>query len=140
MKLLESDIGNDPYFHDINGIHEDDKGGYWFSTFTNLYYRDAEFRIVKNYNEIFASKHIRCIELDQEKRVWVGGEFGIMIFDPETENTSELYRDISLNQGLNDNAIYSIFKDKADNMWVGTYFGGINIWNSSFQISMLVDN
>ncbi len=133
MKLLESDIGNDSYFHDINGIIKDGEGGYWFSTFTNLYYRNSDFEIVRNYNSFFADKHIRCIELDHEKRVWVGGEFGIVIFDPKTESAQELFRDVSLNQGLNDNAIYSIFRDKADNMWVGTYFGGINIWNSSFD-------
>ncbi|MBA7572930.1 hypothetical protein ES708_14717 [subsurface metagenome] len=133
MELFEPDIGNDPAIHDINGIVQDDQGGYWFSTFTNLYYKNAEYEKIREYNTLFADKHIRCLELDQENRVWVGGEFGIFILDPKTESTTELYRDISLNQGLNDNAVYSIFRDRANNMWVGTYFGGINLWNGTFD-------
>ena len=133
MKLLESDIGNDERFHNINGLVEDNKGGIWVSTISNLFYKDSETNSRKEYYNIFSDKHIRCLESDASGRLWVGGEFGIIIIDPEKENFIELYRDISHSQGLNDNAVYSLFRDQAKNIWVGTYFGGINLWSSTFD-------
>jgi ligand-binding sensor domain-containing protein len=32
---------------------------------------------------------------------------------------------------INDNAIYSMYTDKHGNVWVGTYFGGVNVWLSN---------
>jgi signal transduction histidine kinase/ligand-binding sensor domain-containing protein/DNA-binding response OmpR family regulator len=133
MVLLDSDIGNNQDYHDINCIAMDESGGCWISTYSNLYYRDSSFKIAENAPPLFSGKFIRTIELDFEGRIWVGGEFGIIIFDPEDNSTRELFRDIEHNQGLNDNAVYSLFRDRDNNMWVGTYFGGINLWNSSLD-------
>ncbi|MBN1132282.1 MAG: response regulator [Bacteroidales bacterium] len=133
MSLLETDIGNNSFYHNITGIVQDRNGGYWFSTFNNLYFRNADFQKGKEYREQFADKHIRCLETDADHRIWIGGEFGIIIIDPESKKTTELFRDISNSRGLNDNAVYSIFRDQSDNIWVGTYFGGINLWSGSFD-------
>ena len=37
MELLEAEVGNDPSYHNINGILQDNAGGFWISTFSNLY-------------------------------------------------------------------------------------------------------
>ena len=133
MELLETDIGHDPRYHDITGIVQDDNAGYWFSTLTNLYFRNADFKKGKEFRELFEDKHIRCIEMDPENRIWAGGEFGIVIIDIQHEEITGLFRDLSGSRGLNDNAVYSLYRDKSDNMWVGTYFGGINLWNRTFD-------
>jgi len=63
----------------------------------------------------------------------VGGESGIVIINPASGRMQTIYRGIGKDQSLNDNAVYSIFRDKSNNMWVGTYFGGINLWNEDFD-------
>lgn len=133
MNLIDSDLGTDPYYHDINGIAQDDRGVYWISTFMNLYALDSAFVKISDFSEEFEDQHIRCIELDPYQRIWVGGEFGIVIIDPRMGERTSVYRDIGREQGLNDNAVYCIYRDDSENMWVGTYFGGINLWNGDFD-------
>jgi len=133
MNLLSSIIGQDRDYNNINGIEQDTSGCFWISTFTNVYKLDQQFRIKDNYRNYFADKHIRCIEYGPGNKLWIGGESGIVILDPGTGQLHPIYRETGKEQNLNDNAVYSIFRDRADNMWVGTYFGGINLWNKDLD-------
>jgi len=133
LDLLDSELGSDNHFYDINRMQQDASGNFWISTFTNVYRLDSVFHRTADFREQFQDQLIRCIEIDPEQRIWVGGEFGIVIINPLTGETKSIYRDIGNNQGLNDNAVYTIFRDVSNNMLVGTYFGGINLWNSEFD-------
>ena len=69
---------------------------------------------------------VRTITEDDRGRIWFGTEKGITILN--SDGTSEiLQQDFVDKNKLNDNAIYKILCDKDGNMWIGTYFGGINI-------------
>ncbi|KPL17496.1 MAG: hypothetical protein AMS26_00870 [Bacteroides sp. SM23_62] len=133
MDLIDSDLGNDPDYHDINCIRQDPSGNIWISTFTNVYKLDTAFHRTADFCEQFRNKLIRCLEVDPKQRIWVGGEFGIVIINPLSYETMSVHRDVGNELGLNDNAVYTIFRDVSDNMLVGTYFGGINLWNSEFD-------
>ncbi|OQB29589.1 MAG: Sensor histidine kinase TodS [Bacteroidetes bacterium ADurb.Bin174] len=75
---------------------------------------------------------IRAIEQDVLGRMWVGTEKGVFIFSPDGR-IHNIRQDYTDNQGLNDNAIYSIVRDRDDNIWIGTYFGGINILKNDYK-------
>ena len=47
-------------------------------------------------------------------------------YDETTKRTTRLKRDYFDPLSLSDNAIYSVYKDRDNGLWVGTYFGGIN--------------
>lgn len=72
---------------------------------------------------------VHCFAEDFQGRVWIGTESGLAIYDPVTD-VLDLYKyKLSEPNGLNTDPIYDAFCDKQGNVWLGTYFGGINFWN-----------
>lgn len=69
---------------------------------------------------------IRSILKAGEQEYWVGSEAGLFIVNNQTGNIRHLRKVTGDKYSLTDNAIYSLCKDKAGGIWVGTYFGGIN--------------
>lgn len=64
--------------------------------------------------------------LIDENILWVATEKGLLIYDETTKHTTRLMRDYFDPLSLSDNAIYAVYKDRDNGLWVGTYFGGIN--------------
>ena len=73
---------------------------------------------------------VRTIAEDKRHCIWLGTEKGIVIVRPDMTHES-VYQDFRDRNLINDNAIYSILCDKADNMWIGTFFGGVNLFQRS---------
>ncbi|MBQ7494651.1 MAG: response regulator [Bacteroidaceae bacterium] len=68
---------------------------------------------------------VRCITEDAWHRIWLGTENGIAVLHPDG------HRDIIRHRlqdagSLSDNAIYAILSDADQNVWVGSYFGGVD--------------
>ena len=60
--------------------------------------------------------------------VWVGTEDGIFVYDMAKEKiTDHISTENADPYSLANNAVYSIFQDSSGGIWVGTYFGGINL-------------
>lgn len=71
---------------------------------------------------------VRVIQEDNDKRLWIGTESGLFIYD-RTKGSFKHYTQ-SFDQSpatLSDKAIYAICKSRENIMWIGTYFGGVNI-------------
>lgn len=64
--------------------------------------------------------------LIDENLLWIATEQGLYIYDEMTKRTTRLKRDYFDPLSLSDNAIYAVYKDRDNGMWVGTYFGGVN--------------
>lgn len=75
---------------------------------------------------------VRVITEDCSHRIWLGTEKGITIINPN--GTIEILRHKfqDLNQ-LSDNAIYAIICDANQNMWIGSYFGGVDVILNSYK-------
>lgn len=69
---------------------------------------------------------VRTIAEDGSHRLWVGTENGIYIIGP-TGIQDHLQYEFYNNNGLSDNAIYAIFRDNVNNIWIGSYFGGVDV-------------
>lgn len=75
--------------------------------------------------DVLSSGIVRCITEDNRHRMWLGTEKGVTIIHPDGE--IEILRHHFANaNSLSDNAIYTIFCDKASNIWLGSYFGGVD--------------
>jgi ligand-binding sensor domain-containing protein/signal transduction histidine kinase/DNA-binding response OmpR family regulator len=73
---------------------------------------------------------IRVINEDIYNRLWIGTESGLYIYSKEREEFTFYGQSfIPTEKGLNDKAIYSIFRSNDNLMWIGTYFGGVNYTN-----------
>ncbi len=60
----------------------------------------------------------------------MGTEYGgLSILDTQTGMFSNCFQDDADNGGINDNSIWSIYKDAKGNMWVGTFSGGLDFVN-----------
>jgi signal transduction histidine kinase/ligand-binding sensor domain-containing protein/DNA-binding response OmpR family regulator len=73
---------------------------------------------------------IHCFTEDHQGRVWIGTEAGICLWSPVTKKITISRYDLSDPSGLNTDPIYDAFCDKSGNVWLGTYFGGINFWSA----------
>ena len=68
---------------------------------------------------------IRVISEDELNRIWLGTEKGICIIS--ADGRTEFLQHNPYDEGsLSDNAIYSILFDSNWNVWVGSYFGGVD--------------
>ena len=74
------------------------------------------------------SGYVRSLDFRDNDELWAGSESGLYIID--TQDGSILRHIVTPDQdepySLADNAIYSLFKDREQGMWIGSYFGGVN--------------
>ena len=73
-------------------------------------------------------KDFRCATTDYTGNIWIGTEYGIYIFNKHYKRIAHYEQSEQDLSALNDSPIYSLYKDKAHNMWAGTYFGGVNYY------------
>jgi len=73
---------------------------------------------------------IHCFTQDHQGRIWIGTEAGLCIWLPAADRFIISRYDLSNPSGLNTDPIYDAFCDKGGNVWLGTYFGGVNFWNA----------
>ncbi len=118
--------GTSPVIFDSTGKMWYDLNGYGVACY------DPKSGRTKSYGpDVLTNTTVREITEDHQGRIWVGTEKGINIIDPSTGYVSGITHDLVNPSKLNDNAIYSIVCDDDNNIWIGTYFGGINMLSCS---------
>ncbi len=58
--------------------------------------------------------------------IYVGTYNGLYILNEQNRTVRHYVQDISNKEGLSDNIIYTIYRDREKGVWVGTMFGGAN--------------
>ena len=76
-------------------------------------------------------KEIRCLKESSESEFWIGTDSGLYIRRNGVDYQGEAFHDASTPGSLSENFITSIDKDRSGNLWIGTYYTGINIWKGS---------
>lgn len=59
---------------------------------------------------------------------WIATESGVYIYNLRTGGCVHLQSSPYDIYSLSDNAIYSLYKDREDGMWIGSYFGGVDYY------------
>ena len=75
-------------------------------------------------------KNVRKLCIDNSNNLWIGTYDGLYVCD-EKKSIVTLKNKINDSKSLSKNSVKSIYKDKKGSIWIGIYYGGINIWDSS---------
>ncbi|MFI3321256.1 MAG: two-component regulator propeller domain-containing protein [Rikenellaceae bacterium] len=75
----------------------------------------------------------KCAISDENNYLWIGSENGIVILDENYNKIAHYEQSETDLSNLNDSPVYSLYKDMDNNIWVGTFFGGVNYYLSNTQ-------
>lgn len=117
----------------IVSLYTDKTGRVWIGTLDKgvCYFDRTNGRFISL--EGFPDICVRTFAEDLNGDIWIGSEDGLYIYSPESGKLVCHKQNYNDRYSLNDNAIYSIYRDKENNMLISTYFGGINIYPNSFR-------
>lgn len=130
----------------FNGcIYKDKKGIYWIGYLLDggLLKFDPKNNTSKLYKmegsdeNSISNNSIRCIAEDKNGDLWVGTNYGLNKFNPETEK----FQRYMVEDGLPNNNIYGVVIDKNNHVWVSTNYGisRINTIENEFTNFGIVD-
>lgn len=69
----------------------------------------------------------RNILIDHKKRIWLGSEYGLVLFNEDFTFSNYFINDPNDPQSISDNSITDIFEDSKNRIWVSTYNGLNNL-------------
>ncbi len=131
---LKNSTGEDIPLSNLSSLYKDRRGSVWvasrrYGLFQYDAQKDVFYPVFKQHEfNPLEVNIVRTVCEDAGGRLWIGTETGLFIYDPQ-KNTYERHTQ-SFQAGsaaLNDKAIYSIYRSRENIMWVGTYFGGVNM-------------
>lgn len=113
-------------------ITKDRSGNLWIGTWNGLYRVDADEKITHFTGgagkEGLSDSQVRCVIEDNTGSLWIGTFRGLDRYNPaDNEWEHYIHQDYSPNS-LSHNSVYALYNDRHNNIWVGTYFGGVNMF------------
>lgn len=79
-----------------------------------------------------SNNYVRDLLILKNDEFWVATESALEILDANLREAASLYRDHRNPYALQTNSLYCLYKDKEDNVWIGTYFAGVAYtWDES---------
>ena len=88
--------------------------------------------IRKQHPNMLASK----IAVDDKKRMWIGTEYGLLLYDSNF-NFLDLFRTDSHKNSISDNSVTDIHQDENGEIWISTYNGLNKVSESNEAISFI---
>lgn len=89
--------------------------------------------ITMNTESIFKAEkgtNINCIIERESGECWIGTSLGLFIRRSGSTYQGEAFHDAATPASISADYITSLGKDKSGNIWVGTYYTGINLWKN----------
>ncbi len=121
-------VNSDIPSYDINGIAFDDSNNVWLTSSAGIAkYNDINWTVYDTSNTPMADQRLLAKPfLDTYSNKWFASNYmGVIMFDGISWNFYD-----TTNSPLSTNSINSIFVDKNNNKWVGTYLG-LFVYNDS---------
>lgn len=85
------------------------------------------------------SNQIREFVEDNRKRIWFGTFDGLQMYDPEKDEYKVFLAGDKAGM-LEHESVFSLYKDVQGTIWVGTYYGGINYFNTEYDMFTYYDS
>ena len=114
----------------INAIWEDHIGHLWFGTAGKGVFEFVDDSVIINFNTSngMIDNDVTAIIQDKDDVYWFATRDGISKWDRENNR----WTTVTEESGLHHNYVQSLFKDHSNNIWVGTYDGGISKFDGKF--------
>jgi signal transduction histidine kinase/CheY-like chemotaxis protein/streptogramin lyase len=128
---------NSGHANRITALVEDSRGRIWLGSYSGVeqVIRTVDDVRLEHYSHPGSTNRRVFSLLPEEKGLWIGWENGgLEYLDFETREIVQNDTRSGDAYSLNNNSIYSIFRDVDSNLWVGTYSGGINIAFANQQV------
>ncbi len=119
----------------VSTFYEDRTQTLWIGTWTDGFYQlSANGRIKRQgLADGFGSDFFRTFCEDNDGMMWMGTANGLVRYDRHS-GAKTIYRPDATPGCIADKSVWSIAKDRQGTLWIGTYFGGVNYMNPSYQI------
>ncbi len=76
---------------------------------------------------------VNCVIEQSPGVFWFGTESGIYSYTITTGNVQRIKKDFFNPFALSDNVVLDFYRDREDNIWAGTFFGGLNQYSRQFD-------
>jgi len=127
-KQLDS-LPNDKIRHSF----KDSTGNLWFGHYPKgltLLDRSASSFMTYSNNKkgrtILADNTVNAVSASQQGGLWIGTENGLNYLDLDNGNIEHFAHDTNDPNSLSTNPVLSVLEDSHENLWVGTWMGGLN--------------
>ncbi|MBT8382752.1 MAG: hypothetical protein KJO59_10385 [Ignavibacteria bacterium] len=147
FKIYKKIIDNENSLSDntVMAIEQDFDGYLWIGTFgggiDRFDFHSKTFihfsKVINNPNSL-VDNEILSLFIDRSGILWVGSHLGEGVTKIQ-KNIAKFELINSQTMGkkeLNDDVVWSVFKDTKKNLWVGTYRGGLNFFEGNSQIKI----
>jgi len=120
----------------VRKIFRDSKKNLWFGTIEGLYRYNEYDSLIKKFvndperNDTISNDLIYDICEDKNGFLWIGTEMGLNCMNPDDEVFTRFIYDKNNSDGIHYNIITAITCDNGNNIFYGTYGGGIGKFNS----------
>lgn len=133
VKYVSGTLPNTLSDNAITDLVEDKQGRLWIST------ENAGINLLESNGTTFRrfgykpggnglSHHaVRKMLLHSSGQIWIGTQEGLSILDPQNQSFKVYKHNNADDRSINQNSIYSLYEDKDGAVWIGTYYGGVNV-------------
>lgn len=116
----------------IRSITEDIKGNIWFGSYgKGVFIFDIQRHSMLPFASVGFPQHpelVMKIVRDSYNKLWVGIDGkGLIKYDPQTQMYEWIYANDNNKFSLASNATRCVYEDNQQNLWIGSYYGGISV-------------
>jgi len=110
----------------INALYDikEIDSNYWLATDNGVFIIDKQYNLIKHYHlQNKSSEQVKALSLNQttNSRVWIGTDTGLKVINILDGTQKSI--GLSNNNLTESNAIYNLYMDKTNKLWVGTLNG-----------------
>ncbi|RRB04679.1 hybrid sensor histidine kinase/response regulator transcription factor [Larkinella rosea] len=121
-------------FNGINAIAEDRAGRLWLGTERHgIALFDSKLGRVTSWTAAtgldLKTQTIRTIQADGKSNFWIGTMSGLYIVAQDGSRFRALTNQPTDPGSLSDNSVRSVFRDRDGSVWVGSYYGGVDLYS-----------
>jgi len=137
IKYYKNDINNPKSISEnsIYSLFEDNMNDLWVGTMGSgvnlISFRGKQFNVTsktQGSSNTLISNLVNCV-FEEEKYLWIGTESGLDRYEKQTKTYKHFTHNNDNPSSLKSNSIFSLKKDSQGKLWVGTWAGGINIYD-----------
>jgi len=91
--------------------------------------RTQSTKDILTYNADQTSIYVRDLARTSLHEFWIASESGIYVYNIQNNAITQLKKQYSDPYSLSDNAVYTVFRDRENGIWAGSFFGGVNYYS-----------